>query len=78
MSESLPLFHEYVDLHGWLEIYISLPEFDVAGQRLSFGRLKSGQSSNIGHDLANGSAPPVCGAVSAGTESQPKFNNPDF
>ena len=53
---SFLLFHEEVDPHGGFEQHVSLPEFDVSGQGLSFGRLESSESSNIDHGLANGLA----------------------
>ena len=53
---SFLLFHEEVDPHGGFEQHVSLPEFDVSGQGLSFGRLEPSESSNIDHGLANGLA----------------------
>ena len=53
---SFLLFHEEVDSHGGFEQHVSLPEFDVSGQGVSFGRLESSESSNIDHGLANGLA----------------------
>ena len=53
---SFLLFHEEVDPHGGFEQHASLPEFDVSGQGVSFGRLEPSESSNIDHGLANGLA----------------------
>ncbi len=53
---SFLLFHEEVDPHSGFEQHVSLPEFDVSGQGLSFGRLESSEPSNIDHGLANGLA----------------------
>ncbi len=56
----MPLNHTHRDLevdpHGGFEQDVSLPEFDVSGQGVSFGRLEPSESSNIDHGLANGLA----------------------